>query len=150
MNPESTMKLNYLQAPWKEWTKRLPKTKEHPRNWVTTVDIEVVLSDGYVLKRPAGTIWDGASIPKWLWWLFKPFDRGGMGDWIHDELWKDKQGQLEHFDWNIYEARKFADDERNRWRKELSSRTKIKNFITHWTVRILGGVFYSRQIQIPN
>lgn len=144
------MVLGYLQPPYKEWTKKIPKTKEHPRHWITTVDIEVVMSDGYVIKRPKGTIWDGASIPKWLWWLFKPFDEGGMGDWIHDELWKDKEGQFKHFGYNTYISRKFADEERLRWRKSLAPKKKIKNYITHWVIRIVGGLFYSKQLEIPN
>jgi len=144
------MDLNFLQQPEKDWNQRIPKSKEHPRSWMTIVDLEITLSDGYILKRPAGTIWDGASIPSWLWWLWNPIDEGAIGDWIHDELWKDKEGQLKYFKWNIHEARKFADDERNIWRKSLAPKRKVKNFITHWTLRFIGGFFYSRQIKIPN
>jgi hypothetical protein len=144
------MKIQYLQKPTQKWTERIPKSKEYPRHWITIVDIEVELSDDYILKIPEGTIWDGASIPKWLWWLLKPIDEGAIGDLIHDELWKDKKAQLAYFGYNIYLARKFADDERKKWRKALAPDKKIKNWITHRVIRLIGGFFYSRQLQIPS
>ena len=143
------MKLNYLQTPAFPWSTKLPKSKEYPRHWITTVDLEITLSDGYILKRPKGTVWDGASIPTWLWWLMKPIDEGAIGDFIHDMLWTDKQKQFEHFDYNIYKSRKFADDERVKWRDELAPKRHLKTKVTHLIIRAIGGLFYSRQIQIP-
>ena len=61
----------------------------------------------------------------------------------------DKVGQIQHFDNSFYRARKFADEERYRWRKSIAPEKKIKNFITHYVIRIVGGVFYSKQINIP-
>ena len=142
--------INYLQKPNFDWNKRLPKSENYPRHWITCVNIEVELSDGYILNIPKGTIWDGASIPSWLWWLFKPIDEGSFGDLIHDILWKDKEGQLKHFKYNIFDARKFADDERYRWRSSLAPKKKIKNVITHFFIRLIGGFFYSRQLKIPS
>ena len=121
------MKLHYLEKPTQIWFEKIPKSTAFPRHWITTVDIEVALSDGYVLKVAKGAIFDGASIPKVLWWLFKPVDKAVLGDWIHDELWKDKQGQLEYFNYQIFEARKFADEERLKWRTALAPKKKIKN-----------------------
>jgi hypothetical protein len=144
------MKLKYLQKPTEEWNKRIPKSKEFPRHWITIVDIEVELSDKYVLKIPKGTIWDGASIPTWLWWLFKPIDEGALGDLIHDVLWTRKLQQLVHFGLSIFKARKFADDERLKWRTFLVPMKKIKNCVTHKVIRWIGGFFYSRQLEIPN
>lgn len=143
------MKLEYLQRPFSTWTVRIPKSKEHPRSWVTVIDLEITLSDGYVLKKPAGTIWDGASVPVWLWWLLRPIDEGAIGDFIHDMLWFDKEDQLKYFKYNIFDARKFADNERYLWRSSLAKGKRIKNIVTHKFIRWFGGFFYSRQLQIP-
>lgn len=157
------MKLAYLQYPTEDWYAKLEPTKEYPRAWITIVDIEVTLSNGYVLKRDKGCIWDGASIPKYLWWLLKPMDEASLGDWIHDELWGDKEEQLKLYDYSTYDARKFADDERLRWRKAqtdtnkvklfgktiFSFRTNVKNYLTHYVIRGIGGLFYSKQLKIP-
>ena len=142
--------LPYLATPYIDWNSKITVSKEYPRSWKTIIDIETTLSDGFVLKIPKGTIWDGASIPKWLWWLFKPIDEAAIGDLIHDELWRQKQGQLEYFNFNIHEARKFSDLERLKWRNKLAPKKKIKNYITHFVIRLIGGFFYSKQIKIPN
>ena len=47
-------------------------------------------------------------------------------------------------------ARKFADEERYRWRKKLAPKKKLKNFITHYFIRIFGRPFYDRRFKIPN
>lgn len=146
---DGIMTLNFLEKPNKDWFEKIPKSKEFSRHWITTIDIEVVLSDGFKLKIPKGNIFDGASIPKILWWLFKPIDKGVFGDFIHDELWSDKEGQLKHFEYDIFEARKFADNERLIWREYLAPDKKIKNYITHKVIRLIGGFFYSKQIKIP-
>lgn len=147
----TAIKLRYLQKPnIIPWTSRIKESKKHPRSWVVLVDMEIELSDKYILKIAKGTIWDGASIPKWLWWLFTPIDEGALGDLIHDELWIQKQKQLKHFNYNIYEARKFADNERLKWRNSLAPKKKIKNWVTHITIRMIGGLFYNKQLKIPN
>lgn len=143
------MRLRYLQKPTESWNEKLPTSKKYPRHWITTVDIEVTLSNGFVLKKPKGTIWDGASVPKFLWWLFKPIDEGAIGDFIHDSLWTDKKTQLELFHYNIYQARLFADNERLRWRTALAPKKRIKNTITYQFIRKIGGLFYSRELEIP-
>lgn len=132
-----------------KWFEALPKSKEYPRHYRTLIDLKVQLSDGYILKIPKGFIWDGASVPSWLHWLFPPIDEGALGDLIHDKLWMDKQAQFEHFGYNIYKARKFADDERLKWRKALAPKRKVFNWISHKVIRLLGGFFYSRQLNIP-
>ena len=81
--------------------------------------------------------------------MFKPIDKAAIGDLIHDELWKQKQGQLEHFEFNIHKAREFADLERLKWRNSLAPNKKIKNYITHYVIRLIGGFFYSKQLEIP-
>ena len=144
------MKLKYLQKPDREFIEKIPESKEYPRHWFFTEDIEVELSDGRIFVIKEGGITDGASIPKWLWWLFKPIDEAFIGDAIHDELWIHKKGELEHFDYNISKARKFADDERLKWRKAIAPKKWFKNYLTHWTIRLIGGLYYSKQLKIPN
>jgi hypothetical protein len=143
------MKLDYLQKPDFIWTEKLPKTKEYPRHYVTIVDLDIELSNGLILNIPKGEIWDGASIPKWLWWLMKPIDAGAIGDLIHDMLWVNQFEQIVYFN-SIFDARKFADAERVRWRNHLAPNKKIKTAVTNFVIRKLGGLFYSRQLKIPN
>lgn len=144
------MKINYLQNINNiAWFERLPKSKDFPRHNRTLVDLEITLSDNYILHIPKGTIWDGASVPSWLHWLFPPIDEGALGDLIHDMLWIDKQRQFKHFKYNIYKARKFADDERLKWRKAHAPRKWFFNWISHRVIRLIGGFYYSRQLEIP-
>lgn len=142
------MKLKYLQQPTVNWTEPLPRTAEYPRHWVTIVDIEVELSNGYILKVSKGEIWDGASIPRWLWWLIKPFDNGAFGDFIHDMLWINQFDQIGYHG-SIFLARKFADEERVKWRNYLAPDKKLKTKFTHFVIRKIGGLFYSKQIKLP-
>lgn len=144
------IEISYLEKlPVDKWNEQLPKSKEYPRNWKVIEDLNIQLSDGRKIIIKAETIWDGASIPKWLWWLFKPIDEGALGDLIHDELWKNKQSELENFEYNIFNARKFADEERVKWRNAHAPKKKIKTKITNFVIRKLGGFFYSRQLEIP-
>jgi len=141
--------LNYLQAPSVEWNIKLPKSKLYPRHWKTLDDMNITLSDGRKILIKKDSIWDGASIPRWLWWLFKPIDKAAIGDRIHDYLWKNQVNEIIHFG-SIFEARKFADEERERWRCAIAPEKKYKNKITAFIIRKIGGLFYSRQIKIPN
>ncbi|MEI7488143.1 MAG: DUF1353 domain-containing protein [Chryseobacterium sp.] len=119
------------------------------RTFTVAKDITVELSDGYVITIKEGTITDLSSIPKILWSLMSPIDEAFIADLIHDYLWIDKEGQLGHFNYDIYKARKFADDERYKWRKKMAPKRKIKNWITHRFLRMFGGLWYSRQLKIP-
>lgn len=143
------MKLNYLEQPTHISMNFLP---EYPgnRTFEITEDIEVTLSDGYVLLIQKGFRTDLSSVPSWAWSIFRPIDQGFIGDLIHDALWDDKIGQIKHFNNVIYDARKFADEERLRWRTKLAPNKKVKNKITHFILRLVGGLFYSREINIPN
>lgn len=144
------MKINYLEKiKGVRWFEQLPKSKAYPRHSRTLEDLEITLSDGYVLKIPKGTIWDGASVPSWLHWLFPPIDEGALGDLIHDMLWIDKQRQFKHFKYNIYKARKFADEERRKWRKAHAPKKWFFNWISHRVIRLIGGFYYSQQLKIP-
>ena len=144
------MKLKYLQRPAYNPIERIPESKEYPRHWIFTEDVEIQLSDGRIITIEKGFINDGASVPKWLWWLFKPIDEAFIGDAIHDYLWVNKEMELNHFKFNINDARRFADDERLRWRRAIAPKKKIKNNLTHGIIRLVGGLYYSKQLEIPN
>ena len=53
-------------------------------------DMEIVMSDGRTILIPKGFETDLSSIPQIFWGVFKPFDKGLLGDLIHDYLWEDK------------------------------------------------------------
>jgi hypothetical protein len=143
------IKISYLENPTIIPLAYLPK-EDGGRTFETTQDIEVVLSDGYVLKIEKGFKTDLSSVPSWAWSIFKPIDKAFIGDLIHDALWVDKAGQVVYFDNSFYDARKFADEERLRWRKSIAPKKKIKNFVTHYVIRLIGGFMYSKQLKIPN
>lgn len=140
--------IDFLKNP-DNWTKKLPKSDKHKRNWITTVEITFTLSDGYTIVIPQGYIWDAASIPKWLWWLFKPIDQGAIGDLVHDYLWDNKIEEIIRFDESINKARKFSDKERVIIRNNFAPKKKIKTFITNLVIRAIGSLFYTRQLDIP-
>ncbi|QHB40989.1 hypothetical protein HWC99_gp58 [Flavobacterium phage vB_FspS_tant8-1] len=142
------MILEYLEQPTEIPLVFLCKHKSE-RRFAVNQDIFVTLSDGYVLKIEKGFETDLSSIPGWLWSIAKPIDSAFIGDLIHDKLWVDKKNQLERHNFSIFEARKFADDERMKWRKGIAPKKKLKNWITHRVIRWIGGFFYSRQLTIP-
>lgn len=116
--------------------------------WFLGEDMEIVLSDKRVIIIPKGFETDLSSIPSFLWGLFKPFDKGLLGDLIHDYLWEEKMAETLYFN-NAYKAQKFADDERLKWRRKLAKEYKIKNWITHAALRVFGGKYYSGKKKIP-
>lgn len=144
------IKIALYQKPKKVWCERITPSKKYPRHWITVLDMAITLSDGHVLTVEKGTIWDGASIPKYLWWLFSPIDEGAIGDFIHDILWVSKEEEFERWDYNIFQARLYADNERHEWRKRLAPKKWIKNEVTHFFIRKIGGFYYSKQLQIPD
>lgn len=141
--------LNYLEKP-KEIPVAYVVGIDGERTFRVLEDIFVTLSDGYELFIEEGFTTDLISVPKWAWSIIPPFDDGLIGDLIHDKLWKCKQAQLEYFEYNIYQSRKFADDERKKWRESHVPEKKFRNFTTHSIIRAIGGFYYSRQIKIPN
>lgn len=131
------------------WTKKMPKSDKYNRNWITTEEISLTLSDDHIVVIPKGYIWDGASVPSWLWWLFKPIDEGAIGDLIHDYLWDNKVKEIIRFNGSINKARKFSDRERVIIRNFYAPKKKIKTFITNLVIRLIGSFFYTKQINIP-
>lgn len=98
---------------------------------------------------PKGFETDLISVPSWLWSFLKPFDEALKGDIIHDYLWHTRSEEIVLFNGNIFKARKYADELRLEIRKELAPQKKFKNYVTHYFLRLFGGFFYSRQINIP-
>jgi hypothetical protein len=143
------MKLKYLETPGQIPLIYLCQGKSE-RRFITSESIHVELSDGSLLIIEKGFETDLSSVPGWLWSFCRPIDRGLIGDLIHDKLWTQKQVELERFDGSIYLSRKFADDERHRWRTKLVPHKWIKNHITHRFIRWFGGLYYSRQLSIPD
>ena len=111
-------------------------------------DMEIVMSDGRTILIPKGFETDLSSIPQIFWGVFKPFDKGLLGDLIHDYLWEDKMSETLYFD-NAYIAQKFADEERLKWRNKLAPELKIKNWLTHKVLRIFGARYYKGKAKIP-
>ena len=111
-------------------------------------DMQITLSDKRVILIPKGFETDLSSIPQIFWGVFKPFDKGLLGDLIHDYLWVEKMSETLYFD-NAYTAQKFADEERLKWRNKLAPELKIKNWLTHKVLRIFGARYYKGKAKIP-
>jgi hypothetical protein len=122
---------------------------EGERTFELTEDIKLVLPDKHYITIPKGFKTDLISVPSWLWSIFKPIDKAFLGDLVHDYLWVNRVDEIKRFEGNIYKARKYSDDVRLQIRKQLAPRKVLKNYITHYFLRIFGGLYYSRQIKIP-
>ena len=144
------MKLGLYKKPKDGWCVKLPKSKEHPRHWITTTDLEITLSNNNIINIPKGYVWDGASIPKVLWKLFPNVELDAPCFLIHDFLYTDKENQLKQFDYNIYKTRKFADVEMKMWGIKQDPKIKLTIFLFYKIIRWVGGFFYSRQLQLIN
>lgn len=118
------------------------------KRWFLAEDMEIILSDGRTILIHKGFETDLSSIPSIFWGIFKPFDKGLLGDLIHDYLYEDKMAETLYFD-SAYKAQKFADEERLRWRKKLAKEFKIKNWVTHKVLRIFGRGVYSGRRKLP-
>lgn len=141
------MKLSYLEKPY-----FIPLAylldKQSVRTFITTDDLEVELSDGRTILIPVGYETDLSSIPSWLWNVLRPFDNGLMGDIIHDYLWTNKVEEIQVFDGNVYESKKFSDYERMRWRNAHAPNKRTKTKLTTWFLRRSFVMkFYTREKQ---
>ena len=59
-----------------------------PAHWWEPVRWELL--DGVIfggIAAPAGFQFDGASVPRWLWWLWPPMGRYALAALIHDWLY---------------------------------------------------------------
>lgn len=144
------MKLAYLEKPKDGWCQKITPSKQYPRHWIVMQNMNITLSDGSIILIPKGFVWDGASIPKWLWWLFNKIDFIAIWFLIHDFVYVDKKAQLERFNYHIFNTRKFADDQILLWSKNEKIGTRITLCFFYLIIRLVGGFFYSRQFKIPN
>lgn len=126
----------------------LPNEKGE-RMFAIAASIDVQLSDGRFITIPKGFKTDLSSVPNWLWSFIRPIDKALIGDIVHDYLWVQQITEIQHFG-GSYAARKFADNERLLIRNKIAPKKKFKNYLTHYTIRLVGGFFYSRQLGIPN
>lgn len=86
--------------------------------YVLLETIEIELSNKYVILIPKGYVWDLASVPRFLWWLFPPDSDSELAFLIHDYLYE-----------NRIINRDFADKEMLIWSKKLSGtqNTSVRN-----------------------
>lgn len=106
------------------------------------------LSNEKQITIPKGFIWDGSSVPRFLWWLLPPEGDFEIGALIHDYLYVNK-----HKIGMYYNNRKFADKEMYKWSDRLSGTNKISlrnfdNILRYITVRIFGGLVWNNKIKI--
>lgn len=70
-----------------DYTHRFPVDILFPVSWRDPVRyrtlVDVIVQG---VKIPRGFITDGASVPRWLWWLFPPIDRYFTAALVHDYL----------------------------------------------------------------
>lgn len=80
--------------------------------------LEIELSNKYIILIPKGYVWDLASVPRFLWWLFPPDSDSELAFLIHDYLYE-----------NRIINRDFADKEMLIWSKKLSGtqNTSVRN-----------------------
>jgi hypothetical protein len=127
----------------------LPNEKNE-RTFEISEEIAILLPDGYLIVIPKGFKTDLSSVPSWLWSVIKPIDKALIADIIHDYLWVQQAEEIKRFAGSSYAARKYADDMRLQLRNILAPKKKLKNYLTHYVIRLVGGLFYSRQIKIPS
>ena len=142
------MEASYFISPEKIHLAYLPNEKGE-RTFEIYEDIAILLTDSRLIIIPKGFATDLSSVPSWLWSIIKPIDKALIADIIHDYLWVQKSTEIAHFKGSIFEARKFADNERLQWRNALAPNKKLKNYLTHYVLRWFGGFYYSHQLKIP-
>lgn len=77
-------------------------------------EIKVELSNKQVICIPKGYVWDLASVPRILWWLFPPDSDAELAFLIHDYLYE-----------NRIIGKEFADNEMLIWSIALNGRKNV-------------------------
>ncbi len=124
------------------------------RQFEVMEDIEVELSDGYKLLIPKGFKTDLRSSPSILWGLIKPYNDALLAYLIHDRLYADKLGQMEHFRtkegyFKPYLAKVFADKEMYRWAISLAPHRLLEAKLSYFMVRLFGKRVYWGRTSVP-
>lgn len=109
-------------------------------------DLNVQLSNDDIINIKQGFIWDGSSVPRFLWWLLPPDGDFELASLIHDYLYINKN--------NLNYTRKFADKEMLVWSNVLSgtqnkiSIRNIDNYTRYIFVRLFGGFVWKDVFKI--
>jgi hypothetical protein len=106
------------------------------KKWRIKKDIVVELSDGKIIKIPAGYEYDMASVPRFLWSFISPFNDGLFGTLIHDYLYVNKIGTV-----------KQADKEYLFW-NNITNKNKFDNYLRYYVVRATGWLIWYDIIKI--
>lgn len=87
-----------IQIPCRLLTYKAPSDLETPwlkgrgTRWIVAKDWRVCI-DGVWYCVPAGYVFNGSSIPWWLWWMFPPsyapaWEASCLHDFFYSHLWK--------------------------------------------------------------
>jgi len=99
--------------------------------------LEIKLSNNYIIVIPNGYVWDLASVPRFLWWLFPPDSDAEIAFLIHDYLYENK-----------IISKKFADNEMLIWSKTTNGRKNISfrnidNYTRYYAVKYFGKIAWN-------
>jgi len=76
---------------------------EDRRNWLLVKDLVVEIEGGKKLYIPAGSTTDFASIPRFLWNIFPPYDKGYLiPSIVHDFFYRTGHGTRKRADKIFY------------------------------------------------
>lgn len=118
------------------WENPIIKSRVYGRNTINQyrleVDLAIELSNKLVICVPKGYVWDLASVPRILWWLFPPDSDAELAFLIHDYLYE-----------NRIISKEFADNEMLLWSKVLNGRKfislrNIDNSLRYYAVKWFG------------
>lgn len=108
--------------------------------------IKIKLSCGDIITIPEGFIWDGSSVPRFLWWLLPPEGDFEIAGLIHDYLYVNKR---------VFPyTRKFVDQEMFKWSKCVSgtsnkiSLRNLDNYTRYFFVNLIGGLVWNDFVKI--
>lgn len=73
------------------WWEAISTWMTESRKWRVAEDWFFVLPDGVSICIPGGFIFDGASIPRFLWWLLSPIGLLLIPGLIHDYGYKNRR-----------------------------------------------------------
>ena len=118
-----------------------PISKKH---FVLREDIKIELSNKRIITIPSGFVFDGSSVPRFLWWVFPSYGDFFFAAMIHDWCYMTDYRANEI---GIKKARKFADKEMLIWSNILNDKNrfkKIDNTLRYHAVRWFGREVYIR------
>lgn len=96
--------------------------------WELYHTISVCDSKGRLVTIEDGFVTDFASVPKFLWSFIAPIGKFNLASVIHDY----------YYTTHNCESREFADNEFLKWMDYTNPKTKIRNRIMFYAVRLFG------------